>query len=155
MGNLPGTLFGSSHALLEGTVFDTEASQGASTPVWRKRHRRVVWVSGNCSVPYSHRPAGRFARPSATRAPPSKSNVVNLAKVVIGKAFITSVKTSVAATISRHASFYGGRLPPLRRVLRCSITGRFLKLMTLPQRGRLLLGTVHQLDKSEFQSSSL
>ena len=59
-------------------------------------------------------------------------NVVNLAKVVIGKEFTTSVKTSVAATISRHAIFCGGRLPPLRRVLRCAVTGRFLKLMTLP-----------------------
>ena len=27
-------------------------------------------------------------------------------------------------------------MPPLRRVLRCAVTGRFLKLMTLPFRGR-------------------
>ena len=73
------------------------------------------------------------------RNPPSpEGNVVNLAKVVIGKEFTTSVKTSVAATISRHAIFCGGRLPPLRRVLRCAVTGRFLKLMTLPLRGSCL-----------------
>ena len=79
-------------------------------------------------------PTRRKRRPTF----PSKGNVVNLAKVVIGKEFTTSVKTSVAATISRHAIFCGGRLPPLRRVLRCAVTGRFLKLMTLPLRGSCL-----------------
>ena len=68
---------------------------------------------------------------------PLGGNVINLAKVVIGKEFTTSVKTSVAATISRHAIFCGGRLPPLRRVLRCAVTGRFLKLMTLPLEGKV------------------